>query len=513
MLSGLRCGASRRWPSRPRPPSHRRPPARPPSRPRPQDGSTLIEVLVAMALIGIVMSALTTFFVRALAITDQQGDRQAAVQLAVDAGELAGRIGPDTVLNGRGECTATNCETPVRGAADLLDGVHHIDHHTERWDAPAGAPAATLPVAPVAVQINGIEYLQHWYVGKCWQPVAGGTCNLNGPRRATAHYIEFFRIVVAVTWPDRDCVDNTCSYATATLIDTRADDPVFNADDTATSPVPGGTDNQVAYRGERIATLVFDSTGGMAPFSWEFSGLPPGLYGNATGEVTGTPSQAGVFDVTATVTGYNNKAGSTRFQWKVFEALVITEPGDQSTTGGDEVNLPVRTAGGTAPLEFSATGLPPDLSIDAASGLISGRPTSATGPNPVTVTVTDSTGQSGSTTFLWTITEPPPPAATEPAPPPADGPAPLAITTPGEQTSIRDVAIEAQQVAFASGGSPAYQWSASGLPDGLSIDPQSGTVSGTATTAGNVDGVRIQVRDAAGTEVATEEFRWKVEKK
>jgi hypothetical protein len=57
-------------------------------------------------------------------------------------------------------------------------------------------------------------------------------------------------------------------------------------------------------------------------------------------------------------------------------------------------------------LTYAATGLPPGLTINPTTGVISGTPTTATGsPFSVTVHATDTTGATGSTTFTWVIND------------------------------------------------------------------------------------------------------------
>jgi VCBS repeat-containing protein len=65
-------------------------------------------------------------------------------------------------------------------------------------------------------------------------------------------------------------------------------------------------------------------------------------------------------------------------------------------------------------LVFAATGLPPGLSIDAATGEIVGtitRDASTAGPYAVTVTATDRSGQTASAGFVWTVGNPAPVAS------------------------------------------------------------------------------------------------------
>ncbi len=84
--------------------------------------------------------------------------------------------------------------------------------------------------------------------------------------------------------------------------------------------------------------------------------------------------------------------------------ITVTNPGNQSGAVGTPINSLQIHATDSATgqsLTFSATGLPPGLSI-SSSGLITGTPTSGGTFSPV-VTATDTTGSSGSTSFTWSI--------------------------------------------------------------------------------------------------------------
>jgi PKD repeat protein len=114
------------------------------------------------------------------------------------------------------------------------------------------------------------------------------------------------------------------------------------------------------------------------PLTYGATGLPAALTIDAgTGRISGTLtySSAGTYTVTAIVSDGSVSASAT-FTWTVANvdrAPTLTTPVDQTNTENQTVSLQIVASdpdGDT--LTYTATGLPPALSIDAATGLISG---------------------------------------------------------------------------------------------------------------------------------------------
>jgi hypothetical protein len=101
--------------------------------------------------------------------------------------------------------------------------------------------------------------------------------------------------------------------------------------------------------------------------------------------------------------------GSAQQLWSVptgggGNTVTVTNPGNQSGTVGTAASLQINASDSATgqTLTYSATGLPAGLSINAASGLISGTPTAA-GTSNVTVSASDTTGAAGTASFTWTV--------------------------------------------------------------------------------------------------------------
>lgn len=107
-------------------------------------------------------------------------------------------------------------------------------------------------------------------------------------------------------------------------------------------------------------------------------------------------------------TGLGTPAGVSALSGAVTTdgtTVTVTVPPDQNTRTGTPVSLQAQgsdSASGRT-LTYTASGLPPGVSLNPTRGLISGTPTTW-GTWGVTVTAQDSTGAFGAASFTWRIT-------------------------------------------------------------------------------------------------------------
>jgi len=215
---------------------------------------------------------------------------------------------------------------------------------------------------------------------------------------------------------------------------------------------------------------------GKPPYTWAIisGSLPAGLSLNQAGVISGTPTVFGNFTFGVRVTDSNGAMAVATFTLTILPDIPILRvlssgPLTQGLTGVEYAHQLFFT-GGVPPVVWSfGTGtLPPGLTIGAATGVISGTPTNV-GTFNFTVRVTDS-AQTTATSDPVSITV---------------LPGPLLILTTGDLTK----ATKGASYSFVlqkAGGKPPYTWSlASGaLPPGLTLNANTGTISGTPTQDG-----------------------------
>ncbi len=142
----------------------------------------------------------------------------------------------------------------------------------------------------------------------------------------------------------------------------------------ATTSLPGGTQG-VAY----AATLV--ASGGVAPLTWSVvqgSLLPPGLVlAPATGAISGTPTASGTFAFSVSVADAAAQVATRTLSIAIAAppALSIATVALPDGTTGTAYSATLAASGGVPPFTWSIpAGLPPGLTV-AATGVISGTPT------------------------------------------------------------------------------------------------------------------------------------------
>jgi hypothetical protein len=224
------------------------------------------------------------------------------------------------------------------------------------------------------------------------------------------------------------------------------------------------------------------ATGGSLPYTWTVSAgnLPPGLGLTATnGQISGTPTAAGTFPFTVQVKDFIGGTATKALSITVGAGLIITTtslPGGALTQPYSQT---LASTGGLLPVTWSiASGaLPPPLTLDGTTGIISGTPAS-TGNFSFVVLVTDARGAVARQSLSINIANP------------------ILITT-GNLSG--DVLVAFSQTLAATGGTPPYTWSiASGtLPGGLQLDGITGVISGNPSPGGTSQ-VTFTATDARG---------------
>ena len=219
--------------------------------------------------------------------------------------------------------------------------------------------------------------------------------------------------------------------------------------------------------------------------SFTLSGEPPGATIDAdTGVFSWTPTEAqgpGVytFDITVTDNGTPNLADTEQVTITVNETNIqplINNPGNQNNAEGETINL---ATGATDPdlpantLTYTATGLPPGLTINPNTGQITGTisyTANFTSPHLTTVTVTDNgtPNRSDNANFTWTT-----PNTNRPP----------TLTNIADQTVNEHVTLNYAITATDPDTQDTLTFSLNGQPAGATIHPVTGAFSWTPTEA------------------------------
>src|SRR5438552_2845575 len=225
-------------------------------------------------------------------------------------------------------------------------------------------------------------------------------------------------------------------------------------------------------------------------------GTQPGVYttsvdvGNLISYLIDLPGTQYYFALRAyTATGLTSPLSNEVAE---SSAIALTDPGIQSDAPGFSVSLQLVATG--VPVSYTATNLPGGLTINAATGRISGiisAGAAASSPYLVSASASNAAGNKSSVQFTWII-------GVNNAP---------SLTNPGNRTNAANAVISLQLVATDPDGD-VLTYSATGLPPSLTVNGTTGLISGTLSSSAGTYNVTATASDGALTNSKT--FTWTV---
>jgi uncharacterized protein YhjY with autotransporter beta-barrel domain len=211
------------------------------------------------------------------------------------------------------------------------------------------------------------------------------------------------------------------------------------------------------------------------PTLFAISNIPPGLtFTPGTGLLTGTPTTNGIYAGTMSAT---NATATATVPLTITIAVGIPVVTSASVAAATGVPFSYQVVATNGPTSYAATGLPAGLTINPASGRITGTP-AVSGTFNVNLGATNATGTgTGVLTLAVTLS------------PPSTG-------NPGDTVNVLPGQSFQYQVAAQNGP---FTFTATGLPAGLTLDPASGIINGTVGAVSGTYDVAITITNASGT--------------
>jgi Putative Ig domain len=228
----------------------------------------------------------------------------------------------------------------------------------------------------------------------------------------------------------------------------------------------------------------FTATGSGNP-TWTVTGtLPGGLTLSTSGLLSGTPTAAGDFSFKVTATD-GGRSDTQTYSMSVVQKLQIG-PAKTLAEAGISFSFTPQATGGKPGYKWALDGaLPAGLTLDPATGAISGTPTTE-GRSDLKLTVTDSLGLTSTVDLPFTVA------------------AHLLVTK--RPLPAAKVGVSFHAFLRATGGVVPRRWVIIGgrpglLPKGLRLNARTGELTGTPKQSGTFR-LRIQVTDKLGAHSA-----------
>jgi hypothetical protein len=236
-------------------------------------------------------------------------------------------------------------------------------------------------------------------------------------------------------------------------------------------------------------------TGGNGTYVWYIDSgiLPDGLsINNTTQTLTGTFNQACNTTIPIFVTDTEGRKASCNFTFRVASVLAFVSIDLPNALKNMQYSESIPVQGGIEPYTFTCKGLPPNLTYNSQTGIISGTST-LIGYNNIEIQVSDSSRPNSQTIIqtmgLRTTSD-------------------FVILTNRFLPKILYGEVMDAIYLTAGGGKAPYTWHCDILPEGIQLDPKNGILSGTPLIKGQKT-LFIQVQDA-DNRISEKEFFWPI---
>ena len=361
-------------------------------------GFTLIEVLISLVLSGLIAGVVVSVILTSLIAADStsaeindSNDAALVSSFLIRDGQASGGIDPSTAFATAGVSTTDSGGCAQTGALVMRFS----------WTEHSSATVHTPTV--VTYSFNSVA-----------QTLTRRIC-LNGSSTGTDVQLGSHITSAAATCQRGSSPDATCSrptgvslrlsgsgkrapFSTTLTASLRSAPSQLLIVNPTSASLPIG-EVGIVYPSTRVTTI-----GATAPSTWSQTGIPAGLTLDNTGLLTGTPTIAGQFTLTITVTDKWAATAQRSYSIGVSSPLAVAWAAlPNGKVGVAYGSTPGTASNGTPPYTWTATGaLPSGLTLDPTSGTIAGTPTTG-GTFPVTINVTDASGASAQKSYTITI--------------------------------------------------------------------------------------------------------------
>ena len=238
--------------------------------------------------------------------------------------------------------------------------------------------------------------------------------------------------------------------------------------------------------------FTYQISASQTPTSFVATGLPPGLLLNsATGEITGSPTVSNAFNVAIRAANAGGLGAPATLVVDIAPALlapaITSAPSAAAQVGVAFSYQTVATNGPIVSYAANARQLPIGLSLNTATGVLSGTPSDDPRIYPIELTATNAGGTSLPQVLNVNLA----PALGVPV---VSTPLYVDATVGSDFT----LTITASNLTGSAPYAPPIIFEAIGLPSGLAVNPATGTIAGRPTTVGSVLATLIAT-NASGT--------------